>query len=68
TTRALFNAYLQASHQRRPSVLIWLPGKAARAVRAGANLAPDRAVGQRTWEAFLSERVGVASASAPRVA
>jgi uncharacterized protein YbjT (DUF2867 family) len=68
TTRALFNAYLQASHQRRPSVSIWLPGKAARAVRAGANLAPDRAVGQRAWEAFLAERVGVASASAPRVA
>lgn len=68
TTRALFNAYLHARGQRRPSVSLWLPGKAARAVRAGANLAPDRAVGQRTWEAFLAERVGVAGASAPHVA
>jgi hypothetical protein len=39
-------------------VPIRLPGKAARAFRAGANLAPDRAVGRRTWEEFLAERVG----------
>jgi len=26
-------------------------------VRAGANLAPDRAVGHRTWEDFLADRV-----------
>jgi len=24
--------------------------------RSGANLAPERAVGQRTWEEFLAER------------
>jgi hypothetical protein len=35
----------------------WLPGKAALAHRAGANLAPERAVGRRTWEEFLAERV-----------
>ena len=35
-----------------------LPGKAAHAIRAGAIIAPDRAVGQRTWEEFLAERVG----------
>jgi hypothetical protein len=35
-----------------------LPGKAARAYRAGANLAPDHAVGHRTWEDFLAERLG----------
>ncbi|PWU60058.1 NmrA family transcriptional regulator, partial [Micromonospora globispora] len=34
------------------------PGGAARALRAGANLAPERAVGRRTWEEFLAERVG----------
>lgn len=34
-----------------------MPGKAARAFREGANLAPDRAVGQKTWEQFLAERV-----------
>ena len=32
------------------------PGKAARAFRAGANLAPDHAVGRRTWEEFLERR------------
>jgi hypothetical protein len=35
-----------------------LPGQAARAFRAGANLAPERPVGQRTWEDFLIERLG----------
>ena len=28
-----------------------------RALRAGANLAPDRAVGKRTWEEFLADRM-----------
>jgi hypothetical protein len=40
-------------------VPVHLPGKAAKAFRAGANLAPDRAVGRRTWEDFLAERVPV---------
>jgi hypothetical protein len=35
-------------------VLVWLPGKAASAFRAGANFAPDRAVDRRTWEDFLT--------------
>src|SRR5437588_11684628 len=54
----LLRGYLRATHRRRPIVPVWLPGKAARAVRAGANLAPDRAVGQRTWEDFLVARGG----------
>ncbi len=29
---------------------------AARAFRAGANLAPDHAVGRMTWEEFLERR------------
>ena len=33
------------------------PGKAARAMREGANLSPDRAVGHRTWEDFLAASV-----------
>jgi uncharacterized protein YbjT (DUF2867 family) len=53
----LLRGYLRAGHQHRLTVPIWLPGKAARAVRAGANLAPDRAVGQKTWENFLDELV-----------
>jgi uncharacterized protein YbjT (DUF2867 family) len=68
----LLRGYLRATKQRRLIVPLWLPGKAARAFRAGANLAPERAVGHRTWEEFLAEklsqrrpvpRVGTSSAS-----
>lgn len=54
----LLRGYLRARGKRRLMVPIRLPGKAARAARAGANLAPARAVGKRTWEDFLAERVG----------
>jgi uncharacterized protein YbjT (DUF2867 family) len=53
----LLRGYLRASHRRRPIVPIWLPGKAARVFRTGANLAPEQAVGRRTWEEFLAERL-----------
>lgn len=53
----LTRGYLRASHRRRLILPVRLPGKAARAFRAGANLAPDRAVGRRTWEEFLAERL-----------
>jgi uncharacterized protein YbjT (DUF2867 family) len=52
----LVRSYLRATHRRRPILPIRVPGKAARAIRAGANLAPDQAVGRRTWEEFLAER------------
>ena len=51
-------SYLRAAGKRRPVVPVRLAGRAARAVRDGANLAPERAVGRRTWEEFLAERVG----------
>jgi uncharacterized protein YbjT (DUF2867 family) len=51
----LLRAYLRVRLKYRLMVPVWLPGKAARAVRAGANLSPERAVGQRTWENFLAE-------------
>ena len=54
----LLRGYLRARHRHRPIVPLRQPGKAARALRAGANLAPDQAVGHRTWEDFLAERVG----------
>jgi uncharacterized protein YbjT (DUF2867 family) len=57
TLPGLLHPYLRARGKRRPMVPVPLPGKAAHAVRAGANLAPDRAVGRRTWEDFLAERV-----------
>jgi uncharacterized protein YbjT (DUF2867 family) len=49
----LLRGYLQANHQHRPIIPVWLPGKAAHAVRSGANLAPEQAVGHHTWEEYL---------------
>jgi len=54
----LLRGYLRASHRRRLIAPVWLPGKAARVLRAGGNLAPEQAVGRRTWEEFLADRVG----------
>jgi uncharacterized protein YbjT (DUF2867 family) len=53
----LLRGYLRASGKHRLIVPLWLPGQAARAFRAGANLVPERAVGRRTWEEFLAEQV-----------
>ncbi|HEX6501290.1 MAG TPA: NAD(P)H-binding protein [Micromonosporaceae bacterium] len=53
----LLRSYFEATGRRRLTMPVRLPGGGARAVRAGANLAPDRAVGRRTWENFLSERL-----------
>jgi uncharacterized protein YbjT (DUF2867 family) len=55
----LLRGYLRATHRHRPIVPLRQPGKAAQAIRAGANLAPDQAVGRRTWEDFLTERIAV---------
>jgi uncharacterized protein YbjT (DUF2867 family) len=54
---ALLRGYLRARRKHRLIVPVRVPGKAAQAIRAGAILAPDRAVGRRTWEEFLAERV-----------
>jgi uncharacterized protein YbjT (DUF2867 family) len=54
----LVRGYLRASGKRRPILPIRIPGNAARALREGANLTPDRAVGSRTWEDFLAAHVG----------
>ena len=53
----LLRGYLRASRRHRLVLPVHVPGRAARALRAGANLAPDRAVGQRTWEEFLAGKV-----------
>ena len=64
----LVRSYLHASGRRRPIMPVRLPGRAAKAFRAGANLAPDRAVGRRTWEDFLAGRMaaGISLAPEPR--
>jgi uncharacterized protein YbjT (DUF2867 family) len=59
----LLRGYLRARGKRRPILPVRLPGRAARAFRAGVNLAPDRAVGRRTWEDFLAARVSAPSDS-----
>lgn len=55
----LVGSYLRATRKRRLMVPVRIPGKAARALRAGANLTPERAVGHRTWEDFLRDRLHV---------
>jgi uncharacterized protein YbjT (DUF2867 family) len=54
----LVRGYLRARGRYRPILPIPVPGRAARALRAGANLAPDRAVGHRPWEDFLAGELG----------
>jgi len=55
---ALARDYLRAAGKHRPVLPVRVPGRAARAYRDGANLAPERAVGTRTWAEFLAERLG----------
>ena len=62
----LVRSYLRATHRHRPILPVWTPGGAARALRAGANLAPDRAVGHRTWEDFLADQLSSPSDSSSR--
>ncbi len=50
----LVRGYLRAVHRHRLIIPVTIPGNAARALRAGANLAPEHAVGHRTWEDFLA--------------
>jgi uncharacterized protein YbjT (DUF2867 family) len=53
----LARGYLRARGGRRLILPVPVPGQAAKALRSGANLSPGRAVGRRTWEAFLTERI-----------
>lgn len=55
--KVLIRGYLHATDRRRPILSIALPGRAAHAMVAGANLSPQHADGHRTWEEFLAERV-----------
>lgn len=55
-TADLVRASLRVRGKRRAIVPVRVPGRAAAVVRAGAILAPDRAVGRRTWEDFLVAR------------
>jgi uncharacterized protein YbjT (DUF2867 family) len=53
----LIRGYLRARGKRRLMMPVRMPGKAGRAYRAGENLSLEgAAVGERTWEDFLTER------------
>jgi uncharacterized protein YbjT (DUF2867 family) len=53
----LVRDYLRSAGRRRPVVGFRAPGRAAAAFRDGANLAPEHAVGRRTWTEFLAATV-----------
>ncbi|MFB8182322.1 SDR family oxidoreductase [Streptomyces sp. NPDC055966] len=55
---SLARAYLKATGRRRGVVRVPLPGRTYRAFRAGGHLAPERAVGQVTFEEYLERRFG----------
>jgi uncharacterized protein YbjT (DUF2867 family) len=57
----LVRGCLRARGRHRPIMPVWLPGGANRAFRAGANLAPERAVGRRSWEEVLADQVSSSS-------
>ncbi|CAL9621585.1 NAD(P)H-binding protein [Streptomyces sp. Tu 3180] len=58
TLDSLARAYLRATGRRRPVVKVPLRGAAYHAFRGGGHLAPERAVGRRTFDEFLAERSG----------
>jgi uncharacterized protein YbjT (DUF2867 family) len=64
----LVRGYLRAAGKHRLTVPVHIPGRAARAIRGGANLSPDRAVGRRTWEDFLADRLSAHHQATPVLA
>ncbi|MDQ3913110.1 MAG: NAD(P)H-binding protein [Actinomycetota bacterium] len=57
TSAQLARAYLEATGREKRLVGVPLPGKAARAVRDGAQLCPEQRYGTIRWEEFLREKV-----------
>jgi uncharacterized protein YbjT (DUF2867 family) len=56
TFKEMTKVYLQAIGKRRLMLPIRMPGKAAAAYRAGANLSPGHGTG-RSWEEFVAAKV-----------
>ncbi len=56
TFESLARAYLKAAGRRRAVVKVPLRGAAYEGFRAGGHLAPERAVGKRTFDEFLATR------------
>jgi uncharacterized protein YbjT (DUF2867 family) len=65
----LLRIYLRAMQRDRTMISIPMPGRASRAIREGAALTPERAVGRRTWEQFVAgEPADVPAAKVRRAA
>jgi uncharacterized protein YbjT (DUF2867 family) len=56
TLASLTRAYLSVSNSERRVMELPLPGRVARAFREGAQVVPDSARGEITWEEFLVRR------------
>jgi uncharacterized protein YbjT (DUF2867 family) len=54
-TTDLARSYLRSRGRRRAVLPVRLPGRIARAYRAGGHLAPGHRAGGRTWDQFLAE-------------
>ncbi len=57
TFAKLTRSYLEAAGRRRRVLEVPLPGKTARALREGAQLAPDHRYGKLRWEEFLKQTI-----------
>ncbi|MBT2508452.1 NAD(P)H-binding protein [Streptomyces sp. ISL-98] len=53
----LARSWLRAAGKRRLVLRVLIPGKVGAGFRSGDLTAPDRAVGKRTWEEYLAEKV-----------
>ena len=56
TWRELVQLYLRSRSRRKPVVSVPVPGKVARALRAGAGLTPEHGDGLQTYAQFLALR------------
>lgn len=62
----MLREFLRVTGRRRVLVPVRMPGRAARAIRDGANLAPDHADAHQTWEDFLAAHVAGRQTDASR--
>ena len=65
TGRELVDAYREARDLRRLVFRLPVPGAAATEFRAGTNTCPDHAIGDVTWESWVSEEYSQATDSPP---
>lgn len=53
----LIRAYLRTGRRQRRIMPVWLPARAASAIRNGALVVHEGEMGSRTWEALLTDAV-----------